>query len=113
MLDPSDEIERPLEAPGVDAEQPDLVRAKPAGEPHPGVERDRVAEGVETDAPAVEQLGAELTKAEGAAGFQKEWPLLGEQDGEPGQIDHLTVRLHLGEVGVRREVERERRRGGK
>ena len=113
MLHPRDQIDRPFEAASADGEQPDLVRAKPPREPHTSVERDRVAEGVETDAPTVEQLGAELTEAERAAGLEKERSLLGEQDGEPGQIDHLTVRLHLGEVGVRREVERERRRGGK
>src|SRR5260370_35602144 len=106
MLHPGGQIDRPLAGPGADREQPDQILTESAAEPRAGVERDRVAERIEADAPTVEHLGAELAEAEDAARFEKERPLLRKQDREPRQIRNLTVGLYLGEVGVRREIER-------
>ena len=39
--------------------------------------------------------------------LQEERPLLGEEERKPGQVHLLLVRLHLSEVGVDRQVERQ------
>ncbi len=53
---------------------------------------------------AKELLGAEV---EDAGVFQEEVALLGEEEGEARQVDLFVVGLHLGEVRVERQVERE------
>ena len=49
-----------------------------------------------------ESAGIEI---EGRRALLEELALLGEEEGEAGEVDLLIVRLHLGEVGVDREVQ--------
>ena len=65
----------------------------------PAVEQDRRV------ADAGELAGARLAaEGEHTLVLQEEFPLLGEEEREPRQVDLLLIRLHLGEVGVHGEV---------
>jgi len=74
-----------------------------------------MAAGVEPDAAREEHLherrlarvALRQTELEDAGVLQEELALLGEEEGEAGEVDLLLVGLDLGEVGVEREIERE------
>ena len=45
-------------------------------------------------------------KRENVGVFEKELPLLGEEEAEPGQVDLLRIRFDVREIGVVGQVER-------
>jgi hypothetical protein len=69
---------------------------------------------LQADLPGVKRRQDGLPcKVEGAAGFEEELTLFGEEDREAGQVDDLPVRFDLRKVRVDREVRREGRRNAK
>ncbi len=73
--------------------------------------RDRLAEGVDTDASREEQIdGLRRAGGENAGILEEEWPLFWKKEWEAREVGALLVHLDLGEVGVVREVERQTRR---
>src|SRR4029453_14034928 len=69
---------------------------------------------LQADLPGVKRREDGLPcKVEGAAGFEEELPLFGEEDREAGQVDDLPVRLDLRKVCVDGEVDRKGRRNAK
>ena len=69
---------------------------------------------LQADLPGVKRRQDGLPcKVEGAARFEEELSLFGEEDREAGQVDDLPVRFDLRKVRVNRKVRRESRRNTK
>src|SRR5204862_7920984 len=77
----------------------------------PGDDRRRRAARVEADATRIEKLHpARRPQIELATRFQEELALFGEEERKAGEVDDLLVGLYLREVGIDRDVGRQRRR---
>jgi len=118
-------VERPLAYPGhreILAGEPELRRrlhaqeavVRPAGTAHgtgSAEDPDR-APLHEPDAAGMEQTAEPAqTEVEDRGSLLEELSLLRKEEREPGQVDLLVVGLHLGEIRIGREVQREIRGG--
>ena len=82
-----------------------------AGELHARQDVDRLAAGSQADAPGVEGQGVlpDPAELENPRVLEEKIALLREEQREPGEIHPPLVHLRLGEVGVHRASEGERR----
>src|SRR2546426_1292802 len=111
MLDAHDGVVRVVAAAGSRIEHADPPWPEPPVEPAPGEDWHRRTTRVQADAARVEQLhAARRPQVELPARFEEELALFGEEKGKAGEVDDLLVGFDLREVGVDRNVRRQRRR---
>src|SRR5438128_9296809 len=112
VLDPNDRVVGLVcPPPGLRVEDTDPPRPEPPVEPAPGEDRHWRTARVKADAARVEQLHpARRPQVELPARFEEKLALLGEEEGESREVDHLLVDFYLREVGAGGDVRGQRRR---
>ena len=76
-----------------------------------GIDGDLHAGLVDSNAPGEENFRfTSRAKVKDAGVLQEEGPFLGKEQVEAGEVDLLFVHFHLSEVGIKRRIQRKRRR---